>query len=192
MKKDIPPWKAYRLLQPGVASLVTSRYLDRDNVMPASWTAPVSYDPPCVGVAIAPARFTHNLVRQSEVFALSFPGRALAEQVDRAGCISGRDVDDKLAEVGFTPAEADEIDVPLIEECLGHIECGLVHAIELGDHTWFVGQVLVAKVDEGAFDETWLLGEDEEKKPLIHLGGSVYTMPEARIEIPRAEEKSDE
>lgn len=172
--------------------MVTTRYLDRHNVMPASWLAPVSYDPPRIGVAVAPVHFTHELILRSEVFALNFPGRPLAEQVDRAGCISGRDLDDKLAEVGFTPAEADEIDAPLIAECLGHIECGLVEAIELGDHVWLVGQVLAAKVDEDAFDEVWLLGEDEEQKPLLHLGGAIYAVPEAQIEVARLEETSDD
>lgn len=192
MKKDIPLWQAYRLLQPGVVALLTTRYLDRQNVMPASWTAAVSHNPPRIGVAVAPVHLTHDLIRQSEVFALNVPGRPLAEQVDRAGTISGRDLDDKLAEVGLTAAEADTIDVPLIEECLGHVECGLVDALELGDHVWFVGQVLAAQVDEDAFDDAWLLGEDEEKKPLLHLGGPVYALPDARIEIPRSEEAQNE
>lgn len=192
MKKDIPFWQAYRLLQPGTVALVTTRYLDKVNVMPASWVAPVSYHPPLIGVAVAPDNLTHDLIRRSEVFALNIPGRPLAEQVDRAGCISGRDVDDKLAELGLTEAEADEIDVPLIEECLAHVECGVVQSISLGDHVWFVGQVLAAQADDKAFDETWLVGEDEETRPLLHLGGPVYALPETRIEIPRLEEADDD
>lgn len=192
MKKDVPLWQAYRLMLPGAVALVTTRYLDKRNVMPASWIAPVSYDPPRVGVAISPRHETHDLLRRGEVFALNFPGRPLAEQVDRAGTVSGRDVDDKLAEIGFTEAEADQIDVPLIEDCLGHVECGLVEVVEFGDHVWFVGQVLAAKVDEDAFDETWLLGEDGEKKPLLHLGGPKYAVPEAQIEVSRPEEAQNE
>lgn len=192
MKKDVPLWQAYRLLQPGTVALVTTRYLDKVNVMPASWVAPVSYHPPLIGVAVAPDNLTHDLIRRSEVFALNIPGRPLAEQVDRAGCISGRDVDDKLAQLGLTEAEADEIDVPRIEECLAHIECGLVRAIALGDHVWFVGQVLAAQADDEAFHETWRLGEDEEARPLLHLGGPVYTLPGTRIEILRQEEADDD
>lgn len=192
MKKDVPLWQAYRLIQPGVVALITSRHLDKTNVMPASWVAPVSYDPPCIGVAVSPAHLTHDLIRRSEVFALNIPGRPLAEQVDRAGRSSGRDVDDKLAELGLTAAEADEIDVPLIEECLAHIECGLVEAVTLGDHVWFVGQVLAASAEDQAFDETWLLGEDEETRPLLHVGGTVYAVPETRIEILQSEEVQDD
>lgn len=192
MKKKIPLWQAYRLLQPGAVALVTTCYRDKVNVMPASWIAPVSYDPPRIGIAVAPAHLTYDLIRRSEVFALNIPGRPLAEQVDRAGRVSGHDVDDKLAEVGLTEAEAEEIEVPLIEECLAHIECGLVEAVELGDHVWLVGEVLAAKADEEAFDETWLLGEDEEKKPLLHLGGAVYALPEAPIHVVSPEQNMQE
>jgi len=192
MKKDIPLWQAYRLLQPGTVALVTTRYRDKTNMMPASWVAAVSYNPPLIGVAVSPANLTHDLIRRSEVFALNIPGRPLAEQTDRAGCTSGHHVDNKLAELGLTEAEADELDVPLIEECLAHVECGLVQAIPLGDHVWFVGQVLAAQADDEAFDETWLLGEDEETRPLLHLGGPVYTVPEPRIKIPRPEEADDD
>ncbi len=192
MKKDVPLWQAYRLVQSGAVALVTTRYLDKVNVMPASWISPVSYDPPRIGIAIAFTRMTHDLIRRSEAFVLNIPGRPLAEQVDRAGHISGRDVDDKLSELGLTGADADEIDAPLIDECLAHIECGVVEAIELGDHVWFVGEVLAAKADEEAFDETWLLGEDEEKKPLLHLGGNLYAVPESRIEVKQREEAQDD
>jgi flavin reductase (DIM6/NTAB) family NADH-FMN oxidoreductase RutF len=192
MKKDIPLWQAYRLLQPGVVTLVTTRYLDKNNVMAASWVAPVSYQPPRIGAAIAPANLTHDLVRASECFALNVPGRPLAEQVDKAGRISGRDVDDKLAEIGLTESEADAIDVALIEECLAHVECGLVDVVELGDHSWFVGEVLAAKADEDAFHGTWLLDTDEEAKPLLHLGGAAYAVPEARIVVPRQEEVNND
>lgn len=170
-------------MQPGVVTLVTTRYRDKVNVMPASWTAPVSYNPPRVGVAVAPIHVTYDLIRRSAVFALNIPGRPLAEQVERAGRLSGREVDDKLAALGLTEEEADEIEVPLIAECLAHIECGLVEAVELGDHVWFVGEVLMAKADRDAFDEVWLLGEDEEKKPLLHLGDARYAVPEAQIDV---------
>jgi flavin reductase (DIM6/NTAB) family NADH-FMN oxidoreductase RutF len=177
MKRPIPVWQAYRLLQPGPVALVTARYRDKENVMAVAWAAPVSYDPPRLGIAVAPTCLTYDLIRRSELFALNFPGRPLAEQVDRAGVTSGRDVDDKLAAVGLTPADADEIDVALIDECIAHIECGLVGAYELGDHVWLVGEVVAAAADDEAFDEMWLIGEDEAQNPLWHLGGSRYAAP---------------
>ncbi len=191
MKKELERLRAYRLLEPGALCLVTVRYRDKVNTMPAAWTAPVSYHPPRVGIAIAPSHLTHDLIRRSEAFALNFPGRPLAEAVHRAGQLSGNDVDNKIEALGLTEADPDAIDAPLIEECLAHIECGLIEAIELGDHTWFVGEILAAKAEEAAFDETWLLPEDEELKPLLHLGGDLYTLPSEPIRIGLAAEEGE-
>ena len=143
---------------------------------------PISHRPPLVGVSIAPQRFTHDLIRRSGQFALNIPGRALLEKVELCGTLSGHNVDDKFAAAGLTPVDALEIDAPLIEECLGHLECALVEAISLGDHTLFVGEVVAAQAEGEAFDGTWLL-EEEEAKPLHHLGGKVYALLEERIEV---------
>ncbi|MFQ6058113.1 MAG: flavin reductase family protein [Anaerolineae bacterium] len=182
MKRELPVTRANRLINPGPVVLVTARYKDRFNVMTAAWAVPISHRPPLVGVAIAPSRFTHDLIVRSDQFALNVPGRGLLEQVELCGTLSGHDVDDKFAAAGLTPMEPQQIDAPLIEECLGHLECAVVEAIELGDHTLFVGEVVAAQVEEEAFDEAWLL-EEEEAKPLHHLGGDLYAVLEKRIEV---------
>jgi len=182
MKVEVPLRRATRLLNPGPVALVTAKYRDRMNVMPAAWVVPLSAEPPLVGVAIHPARFTHDLVWRSEQFALNIPGRPLMEAVDKLGSVSGHDVDDKFALVGLTLADPKQIDAPLIEECLAWLECAVVDAFEIGDHRLFVGEVLVAQVEEEAFDETWLL-TDEELKPLHHLGGDFYAVLDRPIEV---------
>lgn len=182
MKVEVPLRRVTRFLNPGPVVLVTAKYRDRTSVMPAAWVIPLSARPPLVGVAIHPARFTHDLVRRSGQFALNVPGRPLAEAVARLGSVSGHDVDDKLALVGLTPADPKQIDAPLIEECLAWLECAVVDAFEVGDHTLFVGEVLVAQAEEDAFDETWLL-TDEEVKPLHHLGGGLYAVLDRPVEV---------
>jgi len=190
MKKiEVPIIRAGRLINAGPVVLITSHYKDRTNVMTAAWVTPLSFRPPLVGVAIHPTRFTHDLIKKSEQFAINVPGISLLEAVEICGTYSGKDVD-KFAKAGLTPVDALEVDVPLIEECLGHIECVLVDAFTTGDHTLFVGQVVAASVVEGAFDEVWKL-EEEEAKPLHHLGGSFYALLERRIESPAVEEEEE-
>ncbi len=188
MKEKIRLTQANRLLNPGPVVLVTAKYRDRVNVMTAAWAVPISLRPPLVGVSIAPQRFTHDLIKRSGQFALNIPGRALLEKVELCGTLSGHRVDDKFAAAGLTPLDALEVDAPLIEECLGHLECALVEAITLGDHTLFVGEVIAIQAEKEAFDGTWLL-EEEEAKPLHHLGGRFYALLEERIEVkpPRPE-----
>ncbi len=187
MKKvEIPLSQALRLINAGGVVLVTSRYKDRENVMSASWVTPLSFSPPLVGVAIHPARFTHDLIKKSEQFAINIPNLPLLKAVEICGTYSGRDVD-KFAKAKITPVDALELDVPLVEECIGHIECVLTDAFTTGDHTLFVGQVVAAQVVEGAFDKVWKL-EEEELKPLHHLGGQFYAVLNKPIKSPPIEE----
>ena len=181
MKVKVPLSRARRLINPGPVVLVTAKYKGAVNVMTAAWTTPISHDPPLVGVAIHHGSFTHDLITKSEQFALNVPGRGLVEKVKLCGTLSGHDVD-KFKEANLTPLTASQVKAPLVEECLGHLECVLVEAPSLGDHTLFVGRVVAAWVEEGAFEETWLL-EDEGAKPLHHLGGTYYGVLEKRIKI---------
>jgi flavin reductase (DIM6/NTAB) family NADH-FMN oxidoreductase RutF len=181
MKVEVSLSRANRLINPGPVVLVTAKYKGTVNVMTAAWTMPISRDPPLVGIAIHHRNFTHDLIVKSEQFALNVPGRDLAEKVKLCGTLSGRDVD-KFKEVSLTPLTARVVEAPLVEECLGHLECTVVEAPSLGDHTLFVGRVVAVWVEEGAFEETWLL-EDEDAKPLHHLGGTYYGTLERRIKV---------
>ena len=181
MKVEIPVVGAQRLVNSGVVVLVTTKYRDRVNVMTASWVTAVSGTPPLVGVSVHRGTLTHDLIVQSEEFVINIPWVGLAEQVQRCGELSGWEVEDKLEEVGLRADDATYVEAPLIEECLGHLECAVVRTLDLDDHTFFVGQIVAAQVEEEAFDaESWVLDE-EELKPLQHLGGQYYGVSAGRF-----------
>ncbi|MCS7257231.1 MAG: flavin reductase family protein, partial [Thermomicrobium sp.] len=70
-KEAREPRMAARLLEPGPVVLVTTQHRSQPNVMTAAWVMPLSLDPPRVGLAIHPSRFTHELIGKSEYFALN-------------------------------------------------------------------------------------------------------------------------
>jgi flavin reductase (DIM6/NTAB) family NADH-FMN oxidoreductase RutF len=191
VKQEIPLSLFPRLFNCGPLVFVSARYRDRANLMPAGWLTPLSLDPPLLGAAIHPKRFTHDLIRKSGQFAVNIATRRLAEAAQKCGSVSGHDGIDKWALGLFTMAEPKVIEAPLVEECLAWIECGVVNAFDTGDHTLFVGEVLVARVEEEAFSETWLL-PDEELKPLHYLGGEHFALLEKVIKVPKppAEKKT--
>ncbi len=170
MKKEVQLEKAHRLLNTGCVLLVTAAYRDRSNVMALAWLTPLSGRPPRVGIAVALPHFTCELINRSLEFALNIPGAELLGQVDRCGRISGREID-KFKEAGLTPVTAQKVSAPLIKECLGHLECGVVERYKIGDHNFFVGEVLAASVEEELFASScW----HDEAKLLHHLGGKQY------------------
>lgn len=172
VKRALEVRLAHRLLSPGPVTLLSSQYRGQPNVMTVAWAAPVSVEPPLVGVAIHPTRLTHEFVSKSEQFALNVPHIEMIGAVHQCGLTSGRD-GDKFEVAGLTPAVATEVDPPLVEECIGHLECGVIERIRLGDHDFFIGQVLALTADEEAFEETWL-ADEEGGRTLHHLGGNVY------------------
>ena len=194
MRRPVAETEARRLLSGGPVTLVTSRWHSKDNVMPAAFVTPLSMEPPLVGVAINPNHHSYDMIRHSEQFALSIPGRRLLHHVQYLGSVSGRDVD-KFELTKLPTFKALRVDAPLIEGCVAYIECGLVDALRTGDHVFLVGQVLAASADAEAFDGTWLL-EDDDEKPLHHLGANRYALlgqrMEARIPKPEEAEKSPE
>jgi flavin reductase (DIM6/NTAB) family NADH-FMN oxidoreductase RutF len=180
MKVEIPLGRANRLINPGPVVLVTARDGDRAGVMPAAWAVPLSKSPPLVGLALSTRHFTHDLIKRSQQFALNVPGLPLAETVVKLGSVSGWDVGDKFAPVDLRLTKAQHVEAPLIDECLAWLECTVVDTFQVGDHSLFVGQVLGAWVEEDAFEQTWLL-DDDDLKPLHHLGGDVFAVLEQRL-----------
>jgi len=176
----LEPTEALRLLDGGPLVLVTTRWRDQTDVMPAAWTAPVSHRPPLVGVAVHPSRHTHDMIRFSEQFALNFPGRDLMNHAHYFGVVSGRDVN-KLDLSKLPTFAAEKVDAPLIDGCLAWVECGVEDALRIGDHTLFVGRPLVVQAESEAFDETWLLG-DPDYRPLHYLGIDRYAVLGERLQ----------
>ena len=191
MRHSIPETDARRLLGGGTVVLVTTRWRGVSNVMPAAFVTPLSFDPPLVGVAVHASRHTHDMITYSEEFALNIPSRELLHHCQYLGSVSGVTAD-KFELTKLPTFRARRIEAPLLEGCIGYIECGVHDAYTVGDHTLFVGKVVAAQVEKDAFEQTWLLADDD-LKPLHYLGLNYYALLgerlEARVPSAAAEEQ---
>jgi flavin reductase (DIM6/NTAB) family NADH-FMN oxidoreductase RutF len=186
MRHPIDERDARRLLGGGPVALLTTAWHGAHNVMPAAFITPLSIDPPLIGVAVHAARHTHDMIRFSEEFALNIPTRELLHHVQYLGSVTGAELN-KLELTRLPTFRARRVDAPLLEGCIGWIECGIEDAYRIGDHTLFVGKVVAASAEKDAFDDAWLLGDPEER-PLHYLGVNYYAIlgdrMEARIPAP--------
>mgnify|MGYP006296030411 CR=1 FL=1 len=182
MKKEIETTGAFRLLAPRPVCLLTTRYRGQVNVMSFEWSSAISQEPPLILMAIHPSRYTHGMLERSEECCLNIPGRPLAEHVWTCGTRSGEDVD-KIELTGLTLESAEQIDSPWIDECLAHIECAIVDRLTPGDHSLFIAQVIEVWAEKEAFDNIWLVPENEELLPLQHLGGKTFSVMGERITV---------
>lgn len=143
--------------------------------MVAAWVMNCSNDPPMVALAVYPARFTHDLIIKSGQFALNIPPRPLLDKVKKIAAASGEEVD-KFVTNKLTLYEGKQVNAPLIAECVGHLECGVVDTLRTGNHTLFLAEIVAASADERAFDGEHWTRADESVKPLHHLGGNAYSI----------------
>ncbi len=173
-KVEVPLERAHRLIGPGPVVLVTAERKGRVDITPVGWAMPVSVRPSMVAISVYEGNFLNELIRAAGQFVLNIPSADLVKQVQYCGTVSGRDVD-KFAVTGLHQAEPEEVDTPLVEECLAQVECALVDVVTPGDHGIFIGQVVYAQAEEEAFRDQWLEKTEKELRPILHIGGAVFS-----------------
>ncbi len=171
--------KSYRLLNHGPTVLVTSKFGDQANVMAAAWSMPLDFSPPKVTVVIDRNTLTRELVEASGEFALNIPSRALAQMTLAVGSKSGREcgkLSGKFSEFGVGTFAAAEIGAPLIEGCLGWLECRVIpepHNQQRYD--LFIGEIVAAWADPRAFkDGHWSFEPDTPRSIHYIAGGNFF------------------
>ncbi|AEC52395.1 hypothetical protein PNA2_1480 [Pyrococcus sp. NA2] len=140
--------EGYRLLYPMRTYLIVSGHDNEANIMAADWVTVVSFDPFLVGVAIAPKRTTHRLIKKYGEFVVSVPSLEMLRDVWIAGTKKGPS---KLKDMNVTLIPSKKVGVPSIREALANLECKVVDARDYGDHTFFVGEVVDYTYNEEAF-----------------------------------------
>jgi flavin reductase (DIM6/NTAB) family NADH-FMN oxidoreductase RutF len=167
--------KSYRLLNHGPTVLVTSAHGGVSNVMAASWSMPLDFNPPKVLLVIDRTALTRELVDASGEFALNLPTRAQAQQTLAVGSDSGRE-HDKFAETGLVTFPAQQISAPLIAGCLGWLECRVIpepHNQEKYD--LFIAEVVAAWADPAAFSAgRWHFPADPAQRSIHYLAGGAF------------------
>jgi flavin reductase (DIM6/NTAB) family NADH-FMN oxidoreductase RutF len=109
------------------------------NGFTASWVMQASFTPPLVVNCVRRDSGSHEMIKKSGVFALSFlenGQKDLAAQFFKPK----RRVGNKFEDVEFY--EGVQTGCPIIQDSLGYVECKVVGAVEQGDHTVYVGEVI--------------------------------------------------
>lgn len=109
----------------------------------ASWVMQASFQPPLVVNCVKQDSKSHAMIKSSQVFALSVL-EAEQKEVAQKFFKPQRRVGNKFEDIEFYLGEA--TGCPIISDSLGYVECRVVSAVEHGDHTVFVGEVIAAGV----------------------------------------------
>ena len=185
MRREVDLKHAYRLLNHGPTVLVSAAHGGRRNVMAAAWAMPLDFDPPKVAVVVDKATFTRTLIDAAGTFALSIPCVALADATVAVGNTSGHDGVDKFARLGLAAFEGPATGAPLVEGCVGWLECRLLrepHNEQAYD--LFVAEVVAAQADARVFTNgRWHFGPgDDALRTIHHVAGGAFLAAGAAVQ----------
>src|SRR5512137_352429 len=118
----------------------------KPNLMNAAWGGICCSDPPCVTVSIRKARHSYDSIVERKAFTVGIANEAHMAEADYVGIASGRDAD-KFRIASLTHVRSELVDAPYAEEFPLVLECRLLHTLEIGIHTQFVGEIIDVKAD---------------------------------------------
>ncbi len=147
--------------------LVGAMVNGKPNFMTASWVGIACSNPPAIAVAIRPERYTYKGVIENNTFSINVPGSKHAKETDFCGIYSGRDNDKtKLFNIFYGKLDT----APLIEECPLNLECKVIHTVEIGTHTLFIGEIMETHANKDCLTN----GNPDIKKidPIIYATGT--------------------
>ncbi len=144
--KDLDIFEALDLI-PYPLAIVTAgdpETVGRRGGMTVAWITRVSWNPPLIGIAIAPTRFTYKLIKEYKAFAVHIVSKKLEDLAYGVfGSRSGREID-KFNAVGIKPLNGRKIKAPIIPLSPVILECEYVNEFGTGDHMLIVGRVVDA------------------------------------------------
>jgi flavin reductase (DIM6/NTAB) family NADH-FMN oxidoreductase RutF len=137
----------------------------KPNLMSVAWGGICCSQPPCIALSLRKATYTYASIVERQAFTVGIASEETIAEADYVGIFSGRDVD-KFAVTGLTPVRSDLVDAPYAAEFPVILECRLLHVIEIGLHTQFIGEIIDVKADHDLFGEEGEL-DIMKIKPLI-------------------------
>ncbi|MDH3470967.1 MAG: flavin reductase family protein [Acidimicrobiia bacterium] len=125
---------------PNVLCLVGSRSGDEWNGMTQSWVTQVSMEPVLIAIAVDNTALTHRLITESGVFSVNLWDREDTKtfvKFSKPASYENGTLNGRAVREGETGA-------PVFEEAVAFVECRVLDQKDVGTHTVFYGEVVVA------------------------------------------------
>lgn len=120
--------------------VVGSRHGDRRNAMTLNWATQLAFDPKYVGIGVEHEALTHELVRAGGSFSLcllSREDRAIVRKFTKPV-----EVDVAARTLNGFAFHERTTGAPVLDQAVAFLDCEVRQAIEVGAHTFFIGEVV--------------------------------------------------
>lgn len=129
---------------PNALALVGSRAGDEWNGMTTSWITQVSQEPVMIGIGVDNDAVTHRLIADGGSFTVNLwnaentrPFVKFSKPAQRDGATLN----------GYAITEG-QTGAPIFDDAIAWMECEVRNAVDCGTHTFFVGEIVAAGVND--------------------------------------------
>jgi flavin reductase (DIM6/NTAB) family NADH-FMN oxidoreductase RutF len=129
---------------PNALALVGSRAGDERNAMTTSWITQLSMQPVLVGVGVDNSAVTHRLITGGGCFTVNLWDAADTKvfvKFSKPAADDGETLNGRQVIEAVTGA-------PIFVDAIAWMDCEVRHALDLGTHTLFVGEVVAAAIND--------------------------------------------
>jgi flavin reductase (DIM6/NTAB) family NADH-FMN oxidoreductase RutF len=147
MLQEVPLPQAYRVTPTGLY-LISTAYQSKRNVQFAFRALGIADEPPLLLIGIQDKNFSREVIQQSGEFVLNVCSENQLHAVDESRTLSGRSVEDKFVALGLETIPAKRVQAPLVAGCHANVECRVVNEFFHENLYLFVGEALVAHIDQ--------------------------------------------
>ena len=151
--------------------LIVGSYNDKfqPNLMACAWGGICCSKPPCVNVSLRKATYSYHGIVSHKAFTVNILFSDRIKEADFYGIVSGRD-HNKFEKTSITPVKSDLVDAPYGKEFPIVLECKVIHQIDIGLHTEFIGEILDIKIENDLLDENGKILVNK-LHPIIYIPG---------------------
>ncbi len=122
------------ILKEGNVLLVAEGKDRRPNPMTIAWGSIMfAWNKPIFVVMVRRARYTYNLLEESDDFTINFFDKSYSDVMTFCGSKSGRDYD-KFKETKLTSIASKSVDTPVIKEAFLNMECKMIYKEDINPH----------------------------------------------------------
>lgn len=170
--KEFPLSRTHFWIEPGPVILVTTAYKRYNNVMTAGFHLMMQHAPPLLGCVIGPWDYSYKALRITKECVVAIPTVDLADKVVDIGNCSGAEVD-KFKTFNLTALPAENIQAPLIAECLANIECRVVDMRMVRKYNLFILEAI----------KVWTDPKRKERRTIHHNGNGTFVVDGKTINL---------
>jgi len=122
--------------------LITVSSAEGYNGMIASWVTQCSHVPPLIAVTIRKNRLSHELIIKSGKFCINVLPRESGTIVKQLKSTDWKNKSDAFKYV-LSPNG-----MPVLDNCIGYLDCSLENIVNTGDHTLFIGRITSGAIQD--------------------------------------------